>query len=180
MRAGLGQSRGREARQKEGRSEKEEHLTLCLAACRTQLIPMLRQRIPGRATCVNKRIESVLVTLSSVLSSRFSLLLFLYFSPTNSSSLSLPPSLSLCRPRRFPFRLPASILTPTRSSPQSSIRTTPLSQLRSLSFSASRYVNRPVSVTNSVISSQAVTCNTHVHILRGLFLIRRACDRLCV
>ena len=47
--AGAGRSTSREARQKEGRSEKEEHLTLCLAACRTQLIPKLLQRILVRA-----------------------------------------------------------------------------------------------------------------------------------
>lgn len=56
---GVGQGRAQaeerdKKREGEGGSEKEEHLTLCLAACRTQLIPMLRQRIPvARRALIN-------------------------------------------------------------------------------------------------------------------------------
>lgn len=68
-RAGAGQRR---ARQKEGRWEKEEHLTLWLGCLPHTADPDAAPANPRRATCVNKRIESVLVTWSSVLSSRFS------------------------------------------------------------------------------------------------------------
>lgn len=160
MRAELGQSRGGGARQKEGRSE-EEHLTLCLAACRTQLIPMLRQRILGRATCVNKRIESVLVTLSSVLSSRFPSTVPFCFT---SLQLIPPPyrflSFSLRRPRRFPFSVSLRVFLLLLEV----LRSRRFARLLFPNFVPSAflflvYVNRPLSVSNSVISSQTVTCN---------------------
>lgn len=69
----------RRARQKEGGSEKEKHLTLCLAGCRTQLISMLRQQIPTHRTLINAS-ESVLVTWSSVRFRPFPPLHFLSFS----------------------------------------------------------------------------------------------------
>lgn len=53
----------RRTRQKEGGSEKEKHLTLCLAGCRTQLISMLRQQIPTHRTLINAP-GNVLVTWS--------------------------------------------------------------------------------------------------------------------
>lgn len=60
VRAGWDREHGQKrTRQKEGRSEKEEHLTLCLAACRTQLILDAAPANPRRAACVNKRIERV-------------------------------------------------------------------------------------------------------------------------
>lgn len=95
-----GQSTGRGARQKEGRRRRiREGGTLDpLLGCLPHTAdPDAAPANPRRATRVNKRIESVLVTRSSVLSSRFSSTVpfRFYFSPTNSSSLSLP--LSFCR-----------------------------------------------------------------------------------
>lgn len=148
----------RRTRQKEGRSEKEEHLTLCLAACRTQLILDAAPANPRRAACVNKRIErvGVLVTWSSVRSSRFSSTVPFCFT---SLQLIPPPyhflSLSAVLER---FSVP-SLCKYSYSHSKFSTRFTqlPFSNFVSLSFPISRYVNRPVFVSNSVINSHAVT-----------------------
>lgn len=156
-----GQSTGREARQKEGRRRRiREGGTLDpLLGCLPHTAdPDAAPANPRRATRVNKRIESVLVTRSSVLSSRFSSTVpfRFYFSPTNSSSLSLP--LSFCRSSTPSVpSLRRSILTPTRSSPQSSIHTIPLLQLCSLSFSTSRYSNHPTFEFSNLFTRAART-----------------------
>lgn len=97
----------RRAKQKEGGSEKEKHLTLCLAGCRTQLISMLRQQIPTHRTLINAW-ESVLVTWSSMRSRPFIPPLLLSLSlldPLLSITFYISPSTNpSIRHFRFVFR----------------------------------------------------------------------------
>lgn len=137
---------------------------------------MLRQRIPvAPRALINVSRECVgNLIVRALFPFLFYCSFLLYFSPTNSSSLSLP--LSFCRPRTVfrsvslqVFLLPLEVLH--------SIHTTPLFQLCSLGFSISRYVNRPISVSNSVINSHAVTRDSRTFI-RAMFLILRNFESL--
>lgn len=167
---GQGRARAEESGTKRGKIGEGGTLDPLLGCLPHTADPDAAPANPRRATCVNKRIESVLVTWSSVLSSRFSSTVPLCFT---SLQLIPPPYHFLSLSTSSVFRsvsLQVFLLLLEVLHGRWFTRLL-FSNFIPLSFSISRYVNRPVSVSNSAINWHAVTRNTHIHNLRDLFLI---------